>query len=68
MANAQESTGKKAEELLVYDELQQGKSEVGYKIQLIFFVGLTGWCHFTAIIDSYDRHIVGWRFSEQGRS
>ncbi len=30
------------------------------------FCGLDGWCHFTAIIDSYDRHIVGWRFSKRG--
>jgi len=27
-----------------------------------------GWCHLVAIIDTYDRTIVGWRLSESGSS
>jgi putative transposase len=30
------------------------------------FCGRDGWCHLTAIIDCFDRHIVGWRFSSRG--
>lgn len=27
-----------------------------------------GWCHLTAIIDCYDRYIVGWRLSKSGKA
>ena len=30
------------------------------------FCGLDGWCHLTAIIDCWDRTIVGWRLSKTG--
>jgi putative transposase len=30
------------------------------------FCGRDGWCHLTAIIDCYDRSIVGWRLSRSG--
>ena len=30
------------------------------------FCGLDGWCHLTAIIDCFDRTIVGWRLSKTG--
>jgi putative transposase len=30
------------------------------------FCGRDGWCHLTAIIDCYDRTIVGWRLSRSG--
>jgi len=30
------------------------------------FCGRDGWCHLTAIIDCYDRNIVGWRLSKTG--
>ena len=27
-----------------------------------------GWCHLVAIIDCFDRYIVGWRFSRSGKA
>ena len=30
------------------------------------FCGRDGWCHLTAIIDCFDRTIVGWRLSRSG--
>jgi len=30
------------------------------------FCGRDGWCHLTAIIDCFDRTIVGWRLSKSG--
>ena len=30
------------------------------------FCGRDGWCHLTAIIDCYDRTIVGWRLARSG--
>jgi putative transposase len=30
------------------------------------FCGRDGWCHLTALIDCYDRTIVGWRLSRSG--
>ena len=30
------------------------------------FCGSDGWCHLTAIIDCWDRNIVGWRLSKTG--
>src|SRR5262249_8219659 len=30
------------------------------------FCGRDGWCHLTAIIDCFDRTIVGWRLSKTG--
>ncbi len=30
------------------------------------FCGRDGWCHLTAIIDCYDRAIVGWRLARSG--
>lgn len=30
------------------------------------FCGRDGWCHLTAIIDCWDRNIVGWRLSKTG--
>lgn len=33
-----------------------------------FFCGRDGWCHLTAVIDCFDREIVGWRLSGSGKA
>jgi transposase InsO family protein len=32
----------------------------------LLFCGHDGWCHLTAIIDCFDRTMVGWRLSGSG--
>jgi len=32
------------------------------------FTKQDGWCHLVAVIDCYDRYLVGWRFSRSGKA
>jgi putative transposase len=32
------------------------------------FTAKDGWCHLVAVIDCYDRYLVGWRFSKSGKA
>lgn len=37
-----------------------------WQIDLTHIMTTNGWCHLVAIIDTYDRSIVGWRLSDSG--
>lgn len=39
-----------------------------WQIDATHLMTRNGWCHLVAIIDTYDRQIVGWRLSESGRA
>jgi transposase InsO family protein len=48
----------------IIDHLEQ----MGILDTTSLFCGKDGWCHLTAVIDRFDREIVGWRLSGSGKA